>query len=813
MPPPKSKKIPDYEYWGFIQKDCKTEEELRPLVRNIIDNSGNVLNNTIKENVLNFLSTSNKVKAWSDYWVTIINTLGIGYVDQGTKILEKTSLADYVNGGNPINGFYYYWALSFQFPFAQSKHKGFKDNGIVVQPVISMLEHLVLLFENALMNIRDPFEEAYLSFDEIVLVLSKSKSNSIYEVKKNVNQIKANRLRSYDYSELKIDGYETNYDNFAGRAKLYFEKFNLLRFDGNRILITDWEHYFKIVAFLAYRKEAYILTNDRSSRNEFFLGTFNLLKPNPTHLFNAVDKIDSDYIGGYRLNLVDLLENKLLKNGIYFEKDFIEAFLLSLKTKPFVILSGISGVGKSLLPNSIMKIVGNKECRAIAVSPDWTDNTDMLGYFNINNDFIIGEFTKLILDASENPEIPYYIILDEMNLSKVELYFAQVLSVIESRRFNENTNKIEYDNYLFNDAVRNRFQELIKQAVDEERKAYFGKMYNLKITNNTFIIGTVNIDESTYPFSKKVLDRANVLEINDVNLMLGIDDILNGIVDAPLEVEGSEGGEGSTLTDTPAESSEEAQEQPSSNEPQNGFFEVGEEPVSDRLEGSLVEAREETQEEAQEEVGEEAQEEAQEEVGEEAQEEAQEEAEEEAEEEDSGLFNQDDFVFLNHFFEGKISNLDELKKEWSFNGEINLPMKETLIKWVSVLSSFNDVLKPLKLNFGYRVRDEVCIYLYYSTVFNADKLDRDNNWWYKYFDQQLIQKVFTRLSGEEGEFDKILVSLFNLCSNKQFTQDEILELDIENSSEIKFKKSSLKLQLMLRDLIVYEKPSTSFWSA
>ncbi|WP_199426982.1 McrB family protein [Thermaerobacillus caldiproteolyticus] len=721
MPAPLEKEIPDYEYWGFVQKDCNPEKELIPLAQNIVKNNGKIIDDSTKEKILDFLS-NNKVKAWSDYWVTIINTLGLAYINPKDSKISSTKLAEYINEGNPLKGFYYYWGLRFQFPFAQNKHKGYKEKGIVVQPVISIMEHLILLFENAIARGRDPFQDAYLTYDEIILVLSKSKTNSILEVKENVNKIYRNRISNYDYSELKVKGYESIYNNFSGRARLYFEKIDLILFDqtNDKIYIKDWNHYFKLLAFLSYRRKAIKLDTTEESRVRLFSNAFNSLEPHPTKLLESVSRINSDYRGKYKLNLVNLLHEKLYSNGIYFEKDFIESFLLSLKTKPFVILSGISGVGKSALPNAIMKIVKNYDCKAIAVSPDWTDNTDMLGYFNVNNEFIIGEFTKLVLDASNNPEIPYFIILDEMNLAKVELYFAQVLSVIESRYFDEELNRVEYDVYLFNNALRSRFLELAEKESDPNKKEYYKKLYNLKLTNNVYIIGTVNIDESTYPFSKKVLDRANVLEINDVDLMVGLD------------------------------------------------FETKE-----------LEESETTN----------------------------------PEEQSLAQIQSDDFVYLNRFFEGKITNLQELKEDWKLNEVLNLSMEESLKKWVELLSKFNNVLKPLKLNFGYRLRDEVCIYLYYAAISNAENLEQNENWWYKYFDQQLLQKVFTRLSGEEGEFETILVDLFNLCSTNQYTQQEILEINIDETEDIIFPKAAKKLQIMLKDLVIYEKPSTSFWSA
>lgn len=291
MPAPRENQIPDYEYWGFVQKDCKSAE-LISLAENIVANDGATLDDNVKENILSFLATADKVSAWSDYWITIINTLGLAYINPKTSRVEKTKLSDYLAEKKEIKGFYYYWALKFQFPFAQSKHKGYKDQGIVIQPVILMLEYLVELFEQSLRDNRDSIENAYITYEEIVLVLSKSRSNSILKIKENVKDILVNREDDYHYDNLKINGYESIYRNFTGRARLYFEKFDLLLFDQReeKIYIRDWEHYYKIIAFLSFRKRPHKLTNE-DSRIGFFQNVFNELDPYPLSLYNSINNV------------------------------------------------------------------------------------------------------------------------------------------------------------------------------------------------------------------------------------------------------------------------------------------------------------------------------------------------------------------------------------------------------------------------------------------------------------------------------------------------------------------------------------------
>lgn len=706
---PKPSNIPLNEYWSFVQRDCETDNELIPLAKNIIKyNNQQSLNNSDK--ILSFLAVpegSKKGYLWSGLWITIVQMLGLAYTTREDKILHKTRLAEYVANGNSVTNFYLYWALRFQFPFAEGKHRAYKELGIAIQPIVSILEHLVLIFNKALFNNKNSIDMAYLTYDEIILVLMKSRSNSIYEVMDNVNHILANRARFYNYEDLKDEGYNKIFANFSGRARLYLQRIDLIKFDADRerIFIANWNHYYKILVFLAYRRKAYIITTDGSSRIEYFEQAFNNLDPDPDCLHEAIQSISSDEgLGGIDPDMLERTSSFLLQNGIYFKKDLVEAFLLSIKTKPFVIISGISGVGKTLLPRSVMKMIGNEECRPIAVAPDWTDNSDMLGYFDVEGKFIIGEFTKLVLEANDKPHVPFFIILDEMNLSRVEYYFAQVLSVIESRYFDDELNRVEYQDYLFNKAIR---QRLLESAINGSPQAEtLRKIAELRISNNVYIIGTVNIDESTYPFSKKVLDRANVLEINDIDLKAGIID---------------------------------------------------------------------------------------------------------AAETEAGATN---LEAINDLFVGRITNLKELKIDWSLNEDLNrlLPLEKTLNQWADLLAEFNNILKNHRLNFGYRVRDEVCIYLYYAACQQNPETLENPDWWHKYFDQQLVQKVLTRFSGEQGEIENTIIQLINLSTATNYTEEDISGISKEEIIRVaKFPKAAIKLKLMLDEIKRLNRPSTSFW--
>jgi len=195
----------------------------------------------------------------------------------------------------------------------------------------------------------------------------------------------------------------------------------------------------------------------------------------------------------------------------FFPKEIITRYFLSLKTKPFVILTGISGTGKTKIAQIFAEYIcqddtpeqRSKRIAFVSVRPDWMDNRGLLGYYNLLDEkYHTTAVTEILLEAAQNPDKPYFIILDEMNLAKVEQYFSDFLSIMESR------------------TPSNHQGEPIHLHHAEEVNAQNGSKIpgRLNIPPNVFFTGTVNVDESTYMFSPKVLDRANVIEFNDVNI-------------------------------------------------------------------------------------------------------------------------------------------------------------------------------------------------------------------------------------------------------------------------------------------------------
>ncbi|AIF55341.1 TPA: DUF3578 domain-containing protein [Bacillus anthracis] len=197
-------------------------------------------------------------------------------------------------------------------------------------------------------------------------------------------------------------------------------------------------------------------------------------------------------------SIIDHVSSYIQSKGFFYEKKDLVNFFLSLKTKPFVILSGISGTGKTKIVQWFAESLGateeNGQFTLIPVRPDWSDSSDLLGYVNLQGEFQERPLIKVLENADANPNRPYFVVLDEMNLARVEYYFSDFLSVIESRKWKDG--------------------KIVTLPVLPESIAN----KHITIPSNVYIIGTVNMDETTHPLSKKVLDRANTIEFNTVNL-------------------------------------------------------------------------------------------------------------------------------------------------------------------------------------------------------------------------------------------------------------------------------------------------------
>ena len=239
----------------------------------------------------------------------------------------------------------------------------------------------------------------------------------------------------------------------------------------------------------------------------------------------------------------------------------LNPFITAIRTKPFLLLAGISGTGKS----RIVRELAFKSCPEylqdkdgtmpgnycmIEVKPNWHDSTELLGYYsNMNKSYQFKKFVKFLIKAKMNPEVPFFVCLDEMNLAPVEHYFAEMLSIMETRKHPkmEGTDEVNKDVIKTGAVVESQYfkewtwtdvnssthtktnmsdmdwyRAFFDVAKDSEEEAQISKYQyertlqkeGLTLPDNVIIIGTVNMDDTTHQFSRKVIDRAMTIEMN-----------------------------------------------------------------------------------------------------------------------------------------------------------------------------------------------------------------------------------------------------------------------------------------------------------
>ena len=292
----------------------------------------------------------------------------------------------------------------------------------------------------------------------------------------------------------------------------------------------------------------------------------------------------------------------------------------------------------------------------VPVGANWTDNTNIIGYYNvITNEYQSTPAYDFIQKAENDSGNPYFLILDEMNLSHVERYFADFLSAIESK----------------------------------EEIPLYGEDRTIKLPENIFIIGTVNVDETTYMFSPKVLDRANTIEFNTLDAI----DYMNNNINT---------------------------------DDFNGNIEYLQSPLIDSYISNL--------------------------------------------------------------------NIEELK-DILFN--ISYEGNSLWDILANELTVFQKTLKSSGFDFGFRVINEILRFMIVSWKYENSPTEWDN--WQRYFDAQIKQKILPKLHGSEKAIGEVLIKLFNNCLNNRENNENPKNFKIENEI-LRYPSSAIKLQNMAKVL-------------
>lgn len=378
---------------------------------------------------------------------TIARELGIYYEEDGKYMLSKMSKS-YIEGKLTYQDYIKYYCLNIEFLI----------NNEVVHPFLEILESLK---DNA-------YDKNEIAHRCLKLVPSGSAGSVTDCLRLFLNRCVEGELLSYVDSKYKL-----NYSYNLLKGSLNKSNYSSDEFE--RLFITGDQ---KIA-----QKNVVQLLLEREVR-QLFEKSFILINDNPKNIKHSNKKT---YTSNFNL---DLFIGNIEESGLNYLPELLYRFIASLLTKPFVILTGLSGSGKTKLAQAFVHWICQDESqyRIIPVGADWTNREPLLGYPNALKP---EEYVKpdsgvlgLIIQANHQPDLPHFLILDEMNLSHVERYFADFLSVMESK---------------------------------EEIPLHSGEIENgvpakLKVPSNLFIIGTVNIDETTNMFSPKVLDRANTIE-------------------------------------------------------------------------------------------------------------------------------------------------------------------------------------------------------------------------------------------------------------------------------------------------------------
>ena len=226
---------------------------------------------------------------------------------------------------------------------------------------------------------------------------------------------------------------------------------------------------------------------------------------------------------------------KLSSNDeLSLKKIAFRPYITAIKSKPFLLLAGISGTGKSRIVRELARACwdeGSEEYEAqkprnfemVQVKPNWHDSSELIGYVSrVSGEpvYVAGDFLKFVARAWEEPDVPYFLCLDEMNLAPVEQYFAEYLSVIESRKADAEGN-IATDPIL-QKSKEDWYRVLTSELTNDDtiRNRFLND--GICIPQNLIVVGTVNMDETTFSFSRKVLDRAMTIEMNEVDLSGGL---------------------------------------------------------------------------------------------------------------------------------------------------------------------------------------------------------------------------------------------------------------------------------------------------
>jgi len=373
-------------------------------------------------------------------------------------------------------------------------------------------------------------EESWLTYDEILYFFFCNASvcqNPLFSVKKLTTNIIRGRQQNKEYSDsIRL---VLSWKQYERQLR---EMIKVLEYSSQCFTCRNKTVYFTL------KEEDQGFIDSIIDYNKFWypsnISDFELTEEEYT---NYMDTAKTPY------NVIDFdihTQSQKINNSTSIE---YKQYLTAIRTKPFLLLAGISGTGKSRIVRQLARACDTIDenpktvqkpanFEMVQVKPNWHDSSELLGYVSRieGEKYIAGDFLKFVARAWENNKeisgedasVPFFLCLDEMNLAPVEQYFAEYLSVIESRKLNDE-GEIVSDPIIRKESEQ-WYYDLVQTITDDDDLRKKFKTEGITIPNNLIVIGTVNMDETTYSFSRKVLDRAMTIEMNEVNLLGGLTD-------------------------------------------------------------------------------------------------------------------------------------------------------------------------------------------------------------------------------------------------------------------------------------------------
>lgn len=465
-------------YWSTDRVRHINEQNVYEFLDFLVPEDGKEYSSLYKS-ALTYFNKNEKNEKYFGQIVTSINMLGLLVKNQdntfnvsplGKKLYRKPRLIPF---------FLSFITTRYQYPRPQIT----SDRELPIsKPLFLIIKILVGLYDNG-----GP-TQAYLTLREFHgLFAAMIKNDSIID-DNLISTILANN-RSWgknlerDILESKISG-DLNYDKAL--------------FSNSDVITTDKNKYINASDFfigLEPNYHNYILAKFIYNRYKYDIFEYNRKESgssvkinNEWSNFMCNEKAFFDYINTINMiSSINPFKEYSLSKGFYFEDDLIRRFISSLKSKKYLILTGISGSGKSKIAELYGNyLLENEKGKLLvkAVGSNWNDNKNLLGYVNPlisgNDSYIDTDVVSFIKEANNNLQKIYLLLLDEMNLSYTERYFSDFLSALESLN-----------------------KEIILPNKDK-----------IIWTDNLIIVGTINEDETTHTLSPKVIDRANIIEMN-----------------------------------------------------------------------------------------------------------------------------------------------------------------------------------------------------------------------------------------------------------------------------------------------------------